>query len=55
MFTTHIVWDNATNKMKENKNIKFIVGHFSLTFVNLSLGWMFHFCEWLQNKGKLLS
>ena len=35
---TLIVWDIGMKKKKEEQKIKFIVDHFSLRFVNLSLG-----------------
>ena len=50
MFMT-FVSDIATKKMKERaKTSNLIVDHFSLTFVNLSLGSILYLHEWLQNK-----
>ena len=31
-----------------------LVGHFSLTFVNLSLAWMLYIHVWIQNNGKFV-
>ena len=41
-------------KWKKEQKSNLIVGHFSLTFVKLSLASMLLFYEWLQNKGKFL-
>ena len=55
MFMTLIVWDIGIKKMKERTTTSNLIDdHFSLTFVNLSLAWMFYFHVSLQNKGKFL-
>ena len=43
---------NKENERPIKSNL--IADQFSLTFVNLSLAWMFYFHVWLQNKGKFL-
>ena len=51
--TSFIVWDIGMKKVKErSKTSNWMVDHFSLTFVNLSLAWMFYLLVWLQNKGE---
>ena len=51
---TFIVWDIGTKKVKERtETTNLVVDHFSLTFVDLSLAWMF-FHVWLQKKEKIL-
>ena len=55
LFMTLIVWDIGTKKMQEiTKTSNLIVDHFSLTIVNLSLGWILCFHVWHQNEGKFL-
>ena len=44
-----IDWDVRMKKMKKG-TLNWIVDHFSLTFVNLSLTWMLYLHVWLQNK-----
>ena len=49
------VWDIEMKKIERTKTSNWMVDHFSLTFVKLSLAWMLYFPVWLQNKRKILS
>ena len=52
---TLIVRDIGMKKMKErSETSNWIVDHFSLIFVNLSLAYLLYFHVWLQNKEKTL-